>query len=132
MKLPIEINKENGIPIYIQLTEQIRLLIHGGVLKPGGGMPTVRSLAVDLEINSNTVARVYRDLQNAGILKLKRGIGTFVAEGSATRTIHEKNFKAIEKKVRELITLSRREGIAPVELFQFIEVKWKEGKNEQE
>ena len=72
MDLPIKINKENGIPFHIQISEQIRLLIHQGILKTDDPIPTVRALAVDLEINSNTVARIYHDLQNKGLLKLKR------------------------------------------------------------
>lgn len=86
MSLSVRINRKNGIPLYVQLEEQIRVLMHRGELQPGDLMPTVRELAVQLEINSNTVARVYRDLQNDGLLNLKRGIGTFVSdEGSTLR-----------------------------------------------
>ena len=85
MSLAVQINKTNGIPLYIQLEEQIRLLMHRGELKPGDLMPTVRSLAVELEINSNTVSRVYRDLQNEGLLTLKRGVGTSISEQASVR-----------------------------------------------
>ena len=83
MNFPLKIDKRSGIPIYIQLGESIRLLIREGKLKPGDDLPTVRSLAVQLGINANTVARVYRELQTDGLLRLERGIGTFVAELNA-------------------------------------------------
>ncbi len=128
MKLPININQENGIPVYIQLGEQIRILIREGILKTGDLMPTTRGLAVELGINANTVARVYRDLQAVGQLRLQRGVGTFVAEG-AERPMAKKELKLLEKKVAELIEISKEAGISPVELAQFITTRWKETNN---
>mgnify|MGYP002681587656 CR=1 FL=1 len=87
-KLLTRIDKSSGVPIHLQLAERIRLLIREGALKAGEALPTVRSLAVELEINANTVARVYRDLQTDGLLRLERGVGTFVADtDGATRVI---------------------------------------------
>lgn len=125
MKLPIKIDQESGIPVYIQLGEQIRIFIREGVLRAGDLMPTTRSLAVELGINANTVARVYRDLQAAGQLRLQRGVGTFVAEG-AEQPLPKKDFKQLEKKVAEVIEISKRAGLSPVELAQFITTRWKE------
>ena len=129
MKLPITIDQQNGIPVYIQLGEQIRMLIRKGVLVSGDLMPTTRSLAVDLGINANTVARVYRELQTDGQLRLQRGVGTFVAK-DAHRPMARKDWKVLEKKVSELIALCRQTGISPVELSQFINTRWKEIDND--
>jgi len=129
MELPIKIDFDNGIPVYIQLGEQIRILIREGVLKVGDILPTTRSLAVKLGINANTVARVYRDLQTDGQLRLKRGIGTFVAQ-EAQQPMAKKQFKVLEKKVSELIKISKEAGISPVELAQFITTRWKEKDND--
>jgi len=126
MALSVQVNKENGIPIYVQLEEQIRLLLYRGVLNPGDLMPTVRELAVQLEINSNTVARVYRDLQNDGLLSLRRGIGTFVSDDAAVKPLSGRDVGSLEKKVDALIEVSRRMNLKPVELFQLIETRWKE------
>ncbi len=79
-EFPIQIDKRSGIPVYVQFGEQIRLHIKRGFLKVGDALPTVRSLAVELGINANTVARVFRDLQTEGVLRLERGVGSFVAE----------------------------------------------------
>jgi GntR family transcriptional regulator len=126
MDIPVHLDKQTGIPLYVQMEQQIQLLIHRGVLKAGDLMPTARALAVALEINSNTVARVYRDLQQAGLLVLKRGIGTFVAEGAMTRPLKPANLSALEEKVTELVHLSRRSAITCAELLQLVESRWKE------
>jgi GntR family transcriptional regulator len=121
-----EIDKGSGIPFYIQLSEQIRLLVHEGKLGPGDALPTVRELAVDLEVNANTVARVYRDLKRDGLLRLERGVGTFVAESGAHRAVEERDFEKIRKEAARLVTRSRRAGLGSRELAQLIETLYKE------
>ena len=126
MDLPVSLKKTSGIPIYVQLEQQIRLLIRSGRLKPGDPMPTVRELAVELAINYNTVARVYRDLQREGALSLKRGIGTFVSEQAAASPLHTHDLSSLEEKARELIILAHEAGFTPEQLNRFVELKWKE------
>lgn len=123
----LDIDKGSATPVYVQLTEQIHLLIHRGELPPGSAMPTVRSLAVELGINANTVARVYRELQSEGFLRLERGVGTFVAEGPREQ-IAAREFETIAGKARQLVTVSRRAGLSSRELVQLIEKLWKESK----
>jgi len=126
MDLSIHLQRESGIPLYIQLQEQLRLLIKQGILQPGSLMPTVRELAVELEINSNTVAKVYRDLQRDGWLVLRRGIGTFVAQDGPAAPLAKRELRGLEQKVRELIGIAQNLGISSVELFQMVETRWKE------
>jgi GntR family transcriptional regulator len=128
MNLRMNIDTDSGIPVYIQLGEQIRILIRNGALKAGDLMPTTRGLAVQLGINVNTVARVYRDLQASGHLSLKRGIGTFVSHG-VDQPMEKKQFDLLEQKVIQIIKISREAGITPTELAQFINTKWKEEGN---
>lgn len=128
MNLQMDIDIDSGIPVYIQIGEQIRILIRNGSLKAGDLMPTTRSLAVQLGINVNTVARVYRDLQSSGHLCLKRGIGTFVADG-VDRPMEKKQYELLERKVDQIIKISKDAGITPTELAQFITTKWKEEGN---
>ncbi len=131
MELDVTIEKGSAVPIYAQLSEQIRLLIRRGALAPGDSMPTVRSLAVELGINANTVARVYRDLQRESLLRLERGVGTFVAEGGESRAVGEGDFRSIAAKAAELIDLGRRAGLRVGELTQLVETLWKEKANAQ-
>ena len=72
------INSSDPTPIYAQLERSIRFSIAIERLRVGEQLPTVRQLAVELKINANTVARVYADLERAGLLETRRGIGTFV------------------------------------------------------
>jgi GntR family transcriptional regulator len=126
MELRIEIEKRSAVPIYAQLRDQIRLLVLRGALAPGDSMPTVRALAVDLGVNANTVARVYRDLQTEGVLRLERGVGTFVADRRQDRVLGEGDFEAIAGKAAELVELSRRAGLRAGEVTQLIDNLWKE------
>ena len=74
--------QDNGIPIYVQLREQILALIGRGVLKPGTQVPTMRQVAVALKIDLNTVQRAYAELERDGVLSKQRGVGTFVTEAA--------------------------------------------------
>jgi len=68
-----------GVPVYRQLIDQVRAGIASGSLIAGDQLPTVRQLAVDLEINPNTVMRAYRELELGGLLETHQGTGTFIA-----------------------------------------------------
>jgi GntR family transcriptional regulator len=72
--------QNNGVPIYVQLRDQILVLIGRGALKPGSQIPTMRQVAVALKIDLNTVQRAYAELERDGVLSKLRGVGTFVTE----------------------------------------------------
>lgn len=72
------VNTSHPMPLYAQLERTIRFAVATGKLRAGDQLPTVRQLAVDLRINANTVARVYAELERAGVLETRRGVGTFV------------------------------------------------------
>jgi GntR family transcriptional regulator len=94
----------------VQLAEQIRLLIQRRA-GPGDWLPTVRELAVALRLNANTVTRVYRDLQQEGLLRLKRSLGTFVAPQQHETTLADRDYQRIVKRTRELVALCRESGL---------------------
>ena len=72
--------RDNGIPIYVQLREQILAAVGRGALKPGAQLPTMRQVAVALKIDLNTVQRAYAELERDGVLSKQRGVGTFVTD----------------------------------------------------
>ena len=74
----VTIDSGDPTPIYAQLERAFRAAIATNRLGPGDQLPTVRQLAVDLQINANTVARVYADLERAGVIETKRGVGSFI------------------------------------------------------
>jgi GntR family transcriptional regulator len=74
----VSIDTRDATPIYAQLERALRAAIATGRLRPGDQLPTVRQMAVDLSVNANTVARVYAELERAGVLETRRGFGLFV------------------------------------------------------
>ena len=99
----------SGVPIYLQIVEQIEALVANGGLLPGDQLPTVRQMASELRVNFNTVARAYRMLDEARLISTQQGRGTYLldlpAGELATKikeaTLEEKIKKALEKIVEE-------------------------------
>jgi GntR family transcriptional regulator len=81
-------NPTSGVPIYVQLKEQILHAIEIGALSPGAQLPGIRNMAESLVVNPNTVIRVYHELEQEGVLEVRHGLGAFVASrrGSKSRT----------------------------------------------
>jgi GntR family transcriptional regulator len=97
--LRFSVDSRSPTPIYAQLDRSIRAAIATGELEPGGKLPTVRQLAVDLAVNANTVAKVYAQLERDGILETRRGVGTFVRESPSPQAARAHR----ERELRELI-----------------------------
>src|SRR5678815_3858243 len=79
-KLILQIDFRSGLPIYIQIVNQVQSQMAAGILKPGDQLPTVRALAEELRVNFNTVARAYRILDEARIISTQQGRGTYITE----------------------------------------------------
>jgi GntR family transcriptional regulator len=78
------VDPRSGVPLYLQLIEQVKRAVALGTLSPGEQLPTVKALALELTINPNTVARVYRELERDGVIDTSPGRGSFVrTDGSA-------------------------------------------------
>jgi len=117
--LNFDLDFHSGIPIYIQLKEQIKYGVASGQLKPGMQLPTVRQLAVDLRINANTVSRVYSELEHEGLLATRKGKGTFVLESG---TPHNKaDIRILEQKIEACIKHALESGFTPNELSSMLQ-----------
>jgi GntR family transcriptional regulator len=75
----------SGVPVYLQLMEQVKHAVETGALRAGDQLPTIRKVAGDLVINPNTVARAYRELEHEDILEIKHGSGAFIRESAGRR-----------------------------------------------
>ena len=115
------IDARDPTPLYAQLERAIRFAIVTGRLSVGDRLPTVRQLAVDLRINANTVAKVYAELERAGVVETRRGVGTFVRAPGA-RFAAQRRTAAQEQRLRvlterflaEAVTL----GFSPAEVLE--------------
>jgi GntR family transcriptional regulator len=117
------VDASDPTPLYAQLERGIRAAIVAGKLKVGDRLPTVRRLAVDLGINANTVAKVYAELERAGLLATQRGIGTFVRDtptpvGSATRRDRERELRPL---VDRLLADASAIGYSLPEIVAYLE-----------
>lgn len=115
--MEIIISAKSSIPIYEQITAQIKSLIVAGELVDEELLPSVRNLARQLHISVITVKRAYEDLQNEGFIKTVIGKGTFVIAQDNTKT-EEINI-VIEEKLSEVVDLAKKNGIK-LEMIQEI------------
>ena len=98
----VSIDLRDRTPIYAQLERGLRAAIATGRLGPGDQLPTVRQLAVDLQVNANTVARVYSELERAGVIETRRGVGSFISATPAQAhppQHHERRLRAFVTRV---------------------------------
>jgi GntR family transcriptional regulator len=116
----LEIDFRSGIPIYLQVVERIRERLAAGKLKPGDQLPTVRSLALELRVNFNTIARAYRILDESGIISTQQGRGTYIIEMPPPEVSEQIRQKALFDLTRRFITDAGRLGISPDQLMEFL------------
>jgi GntR family transcriptional regulator len=104
------IDPKAAVPIYRQITEQIRRRVAAGVLTPGDQLPSVRELASHLLVNPNTVAKVYRDLERDGLLETRRGDGTYVS-GDASAMADAERHRLVTLQLEEVARDVRAFGL---------------------
>jgi GntR family transcriptional regulator len=112
----IEVNPRSGVPIYVQIVEQVRHAVDVGGLRPGERLPTVRRLAEDLAIAPNTIVKAYNELQRAGLVESRPGAGTVVAAG-VEEAAREQRVEAVFERVRVLVRDAAALGISEDELW---------------
>jgi GntR family transcriptional regulator len=115
-------NPSLGVPIYLQLMEQIKHAIETGALAPGDQLPGIRPLAEELVINPNTVAKAYRELEHAGVIELRHGAGAFVS-GQAGREKAADAVRAAQPIVAAAIERLRGRGLTDEEIRRLFEAE---------
>ena len=114
-------NPSSGVPVYLQLIEQVKHAIDVGALRPGEQLPAIRRVAEDLVINPNTVAKAYRDLEHEGVIELRQGAGAFVAENG--RTAHVETVKAGQPVLQAAIDRLRESGLSLDEIRRLFDAE---------
>lgn len=115
-------NPSLGVPIYLQLMEQVKHAIETGALRPGEQLPGIRPLAEELVINPNTVAKAYRELQHEGIIELRHGAGAFVSAAAPSRKLTEK-IRAAQVLVATTVDRLRVRGVTDEEIRRLFEAE---------
>lgn len=127
MTAPVHIDPRDPTPIYAQLDRAIRVAIAHGKLKPGAQLPTVRQLAVDLRVNSNTVAKVYLALEREGIVETKRGVGTFISSQRPPAEHDAHRERRLRELIDRLLADAASIGFSPREMSRLLSRRVKEG-----
>ncbi len=117
----ISIDTRSGVPFYRQIIDKVLLGIAGGRLKPGARLPTVRRLAIDLQVNPNTVSRAYRELEIREVVTTHRGTGTFVAAEPGVAQDAAKRLEFVEKFCDEWVAEAGKFGFSLEELARVLQ-----------
>jgi GntR family transcriptional regulator len=115
-------NPSSGVPIYLQLMEQVKHAIETGALRPGDQLPGIRPLAEELVMNPNTVAKAYRELEHEGIIELRHGAGAFVSGSARARKITDK-VRAGQAVVAAAVEKLRKSGVTDDEIRRLFEAE---------
>jgi DNA-binding transcriptional regulator YhcF (GntR family) len=116
----LHISSQDGVPIYLQIVNQVKYLVASGRLEPGEELPPIRTLAEQLLINPNTVARAYRELERAGVVTKRRTAGTYVSDSTSPLARRER-LKIVTERIDALLAEARQMNIdtdALIELLQ--------------
>jgi len=120
----LHISLDDGVPIYLQIVNQIKYLLASGRLGQGDELPPIRVLAEQLLINPNTVARAYRELETAGILTKRRGAGTYVSDKGSPLARGERA-RIVEGRIDALLVEAQQLDFDLDELTQLIKKRAK-------
>jgi len=112
-----KLDTRSGVPVYRQIIDKVQAGIASGNLASGDQLPTVRQVAVDLEINPNTVLRAYRELEIRGVLDTQQGTGTFISNRKVTQDDAEHG-RQLEQLVGEFVARAGAGGFTVQELIE--------------
>jgi GntR family transcriptional regulator len=128
--LKFTLDSKSGVPFYKQIILQIEIAIADGRLPPGARLPTVRSLAVDLQVNPNTVARAYSELEIRQILETQQGTGTFIGDRAVKMSDIERE-RVLSELAREFVAKVSSYGFTVGEIARYMnEIDGQEGSDE--
>jgi GntR family transcriptional regulator len=118
--MQIHISSSDGVPIYLQIVNQVKYLVASGRLAAGAELPPIRVLAEKLLINPSTVARAYRELEMAGIVEKRRTAGTYVSDQGSPLARRER-IKILAERIDALLAEARQMNIDVEEVLKLVE-----------
>lgn len=115
-------NPSSGVPIYLQLMEQVKHAVETGALRPGDQLPGIRALAEQLVVNPNTIAKAYRELHHEGVIELKHGSGAFVSQSDRVGR-RPALVRSVQPLVSGLVERLRARGVTDDEIRRLFEAE---------
>jgi GntR family transcriptional regulator len=117
--LQIHISPNDGVPIYLQIVNQVKYQVASSRLAPGQELPPIRVLAEQLVVNPNTVARAYRELELAGVVTKRRTAGTYVS-GASSPLARRERVRILTERVDALLAEARQMNIRTEEIVELL------------
>ena len=117
--MKIDIAVDSGTPIYLQIYRQIQHLVGSQRLRKGEELPSIRNLASQLLVNPNTVARAYRELEEAGVVVKRGTAGTFVADRASALSERQRK-ESLVRQIEELLVNAREMGFTTKDVLKTI------------
>ena len=117
--MQIHLSRQDGVPTYLQIVNQIKHLVAAGRLKAGEELPPIRVLAQQLLINPNTVARAYRELETAGIVAKRSTTGTYVSDAGSPLARRER-LKILSQRIDALLVEARQLNVGMDEIIDLL------------
>ena len=121
-----KISPTSGQPIYLQIMQQIRHAIEIGVLRGGDLLPGIRTLAEELVVSHNTVAKAYSELEHAGVLELRHGSGAYVS-ARCTPKLSTAKARAAQQKIQSVVAALQNDGFSQDEIRRLFEAQLLQG-----
>ena len=121
----LTLNFSSGVPIYRQIVQILSGKIRSGALSPGEKIPSIRDVTAELNVNPNTVAKAYRELELAGLIETRRGMGCFVAErsGSEPKLTKAEKQQHLDSLYNALVTSAGILGISEQDVSDYLTAK---------
>ena len=116
-----QIHPSSGVPIYRQIIDQVLALVTSGRLKPGDLLPSVRQMAVDLEVNMMTVSKAYARLEIEGVLERDRGTGMRVRQQATTARVADRQ-KELREVAEQVVTRGLQLGLSDEQILAVVKM----------
>ncbi len=117
--MQIHVSAHDGVPIYLQIVNQVKYLVASGRLAPGDEVPPIRTLAQQLVINPNTVAKAYHELEREGVVTKRHGAGTYVSDNGSPLAKRERT-KILTQRIDALLAEARHMDVPLDDVVQLI------------
>lgn len=122
----LQVNPQSSVPLYAQIVEQVRNQILSGILQPGSALPSVREISELIEVNSLTIQKALKILEQEKFICIRRGVGAFISDNVSTLTQQQKE-NLILNSLNSTISNAKELGIIKTRFLTIVEECWESG-----